>query len=348
MLPAEIWTAADLSDTDLEELSYPPLVEAIECYRYRVAREYERFIAEVGPGKVTRRDWEWAMKVVHSRAVVVPPGGFAGGWRRGGGSAIGKRFALVPVVEMMNHGIGEGVVRVRFDEVGGKFEIVAGRTGIRGSGQLLVNYGGLSNDEMYLWYGFVEAGNQCDVFEVEDVTDWVEGAGEWNLIEAKMRMMERVGLCYEGRKFYVGRESMDPCLVAALRVLEADAEELTILRSGVKERGQVPKEWFHPLSCGNEKRVWATIEKHCTRMLEEFPTSIELDEEMIILHAASSVPSDPVVANSLLFRVEKKRILRAAVEKAAQHRLRLEMQLVDLFENSEFAPPNTDLWPDVQ
>eukprot|EP00177_Eucheuma_denticulatum_P005011 GFKZ01009131.1.p1 GENE.GFKZ01009131.1~~GFKZ01009131.1.p1 ORF type:complete len:506 (+),score=87.18 GFKZ01009131.1:308-1825(+) len=348
MLPSEIWTAADLSQTDLDELAYPPLVEAVECYRYRVSREYDRFVAEIGHSKVTRHVWEWALKVVHSRAVVVPPGGFAGGWRRGGGSAVGRRFALVPVVEMMNHGVGEGVVRVRFDEAGGTFELVAGAKGVNGGGQLLVSYGGLNNDELYLWYGFVEAGNRCDVFEVEDVTDWVEGAGEWNLIEAKMRMMERVGLCYEGRKFYVGREEIDPSLVAALRVLVADAEELSRMRSAIKERGQVPKEWFQSIGNANERKVWANIEKHCKRILEEFPTSIELDEEMIILHAASSVPSDPVVANSLLFRVEKKRILKAAAEKAAERRVRLEMEAIDLFESSEFAPPNTDFWADVQ
>ncbi len=56
-------------------------------------------------------------------------------------------------------------------------------------------------------------------------------------------------------------------------------------------------------------------------MLAEFPTSLDEDEEMIILLAAGSSQTDVSVSAPLLFRVEKKRILRDAVQLAAMKQL---------------------------
>lgn len=359
-LPHQVLTAVDLSHTVLEEVAYPPLVDAVECYRYRLDREYSKLRKELGAA-VSYDAFEWALKIVHSRALAIPPGGFAGGWRRRDRVCEGRWFALVPVVDMVNHGIGKGIVGVRFNEHGKCFEVVAGKEGVGSGGQVLVSYGALTNDELYLWYGFVEAGNVNDIFEVEDVVDWVGDEGcsrDWNLFEAKVALLERVGLSYEGRKFSLTRGKVDPCLVAALRVLLADADEFKLIRSfaygGGRHRGnvrgvkkEVPDEWFKPVDNENERKVWRKIERQCRRLLNEFPTSIELDEEMIILHAASSVPSDPITASSLLFRVEKKRILRAVADLAAEQWIRLEKG-VDSSERSEIVTQSSDLWTDIQ
>lgn len=359
-LPDEVVTAIDLPDSVLEEVAYSPLVDAVECYRYRLDREYGKLRKELG-AVVSYDAFEWSLKIVHSRALAIPPGGFAGGWRRRGRIVEGRWFALVPVVDMVNHGIGKGIVGVRFNKHWQCFEVVAGEEGVGNGDQVLVSYGALTNDELYLWYGFVEAGNVNDVFEVEDVVDWVGDEscmGDWNLFEAKVALLERVGLCYEGRKFSLARGRIDPYLVAALRVLLADADEFKLMRAfaygGGRDRGvvrgmkkDIPIEWFKSITNENERNVWGKIERQCRRLLDEFPTSIELDEEMIILHAASSVPSDPITASSLLFRVEKKRILRAAADLAVEHRIRLE-RAMNLYKQSKFAPPSADSWADIQ
>lgn len=372
--PDELSTAADLQDEALLDTQYSPLVEAVECYQYRVNTEYGRMRSAL-PLEVrsllTRELFEWAMKVVHSRAFSIPPGGFAASSTRAGLRNYGasrrslewpRKFALVPVLDMTNHGCGRSLANFRYDDRAGCFELVAGEKGYETGSQVLVSYGDLTNDDLYLLYGFVQAGNPNDVYEVEDVIDWAaehHSSKEWNLYDAKLLLLERVGLCYEGRKCYLSRARIDPDLVAALRILLADAEEFRQARAMVQVeqprdelsvRGikrEAPQGWFKPLAEANERKVWHRIESQCRRMLEEFPTSIEFDEEMILLHAASSVPSDPVVAKSLLFRVEKKRILKAAASLAMEHRVRLEVE-TDLIEESEFAPPSTDLWADVQ
>lgn len=371
--PHQLSTAADLLDEDLLDTQYSPLMEAVECYQYRVNTEYRRMRAALPPHVrhvLTRHVFEWAMKVVHSRAFSIPPGGFAASSTRAGlrNCATGRhslewprKFALVPVLDMTNHGCGDNLANFRYDDRARCFELVAGRNGYHTGSQVLVSYGDLTNDDLYLLYGFVQAGNPNDVYEVEDVVDWVaehHSAREWNLYEAKLRLLERVGLCYEGRKFHLSRSRIDPDLVAALRILLADAEEFRQARGMVQVeqprdelsvRGikrEAPQGWFNPLTEANERKVWHRIESQCHRMLQEFPTSIEFDEEMILLHAASSVPSDPVVAKSLLFRVEKKRILKAAASLSMEHRMKLEME-TNLFESSEFTPPSTDLGADV-
>ncbi|CDF36799.1 unnamed protein product [Chondrus crispus] len=319
---------------------------------------------------LSRERFDWAMKVVHSRAFSIPPGGFAAGSTRAGlrhrhnafrGSQNWpSKFALVPVLDMTNHGSGENLANFRYDDHAGCFELVAGPDGYEEGAQVLVSYGELTNDDLYLLYGFVQAGNPYDVFEVEDLVEWVaehHSVREWNLFDAKLRLLERIGLCYEGRKFHLSVSQIDPDLVAALRILLADVNEFRRARAMIEFeeprdelsvggfKREVPQGWFEPLTASNERTVWHRIASKCSRTLEEFPTSIEFDEEMIILHAASSVPSDPVHANSLLFRVEKKRILRAAALLAKEHHIKLDMGS-DVIESPEFARPRTDLRAD--
>lgn len=370
----ELTTAADLDHDALLDTQYPPLVDAVECYQYRADAEFVRMRAALPLFKrslLSRENFDWAMKIVHSRAFSIPPGGFAAGSTRAGlrnrqNAFNGSRnwpskFALVPVLDMTNHGSSSDLANFRYDDQAGCFELVAGLRGYEKDDQVLVSYGDLTNDDLYLLYGFVQAGNPHDVFEVEDVIDWVaehHSVREWNLHDAKLRLLERVGLCYEGRKFHLSVSQIDRDLVAALRILLADVNDFRRARAMVEfeqprhelsvggMKREVPSGWFEPLTATNERSVWRQIESQCIRMLQEFPTSIEFDEEMIILHAASSVPSDPVHANSLLFRVEKKRILRAAALLAKEHCIKLDIDS-ERIESSEVAPPSTDLWADV-
>lgn len=369
-----LWTAADLSEDAIHDLQYPPMMDAVECYQYRVGTEYARMRAAMplhAQALLTRQEFEWAMKVVHSRAFSIPPGGFAASSTRTGlrnsSSCDGARptewprkFALVPLLDMMNHGSGKDLATFRFDAARNVFELVAGPGGYASGNQVLVSYGDLTNDDLLLLYGFVQAGNPCDVYELEEVTEWAADDAmnrEWNLYNAKIRLLEDCSLCYEGRKFFVSRTDIDPDLVAALRILLADANELRRAMAAASSSAthrlrtrRAPPQWYQPFSAENEMRVWAKIERQCGRLLAEFPTSLDIDEEMIILLAASSVPSDVSVAAPLLFRVEKKRILRDAVQMAAVKQLCIATEATAERESSlmrevtEAAPPPPETW----
>lgn len=340
--PHQLTTAADLPDDAMMELQYQPLIDAIECHQYRVAACYEKFLAALPVHRRAAIDshrYEWAMKIVHSRAFSIPPGAFAASSTRAAFRPVRQSshnwpttFALVPVLDMLNHGTGQNLAHFRFDEKCQSFQLVAGEQGYDSDAQILVSYGDLSNDELYLLYGFVQAGNPCDVVEVEDVSEWVAGHGsnrEWNLYHAKLRLLERASLVYEGRKYNLSRTEIDPDLVAALRILLAQGDDLKRAHAAFKKLAEgdkrAPIEWYRPLSELNERKVWSKIERQCDRLLHEFPTSLELDEEMIILHAASHVPSDISVSTPLLFRAEKKRILKQAGRLAARQRLCVEL-----------------------
>lgn len=368
------WTAADLAPGDALDLQYTPMLDAVEVYRFRLADEYQRMRASL-PAQmretVSEEDFGWAWKVVHSRAFSIPPGGFAASATRMGlrGSmqrdTIGvaewpRKFALVPLLDMMNHGTGRKLAKFRFDAVHETFELVAGADGYEPHSQVLVSYGDLTNDDLLLLYGFVQAGNPSDVFEVEDIQEWAtdhKANSEWNLYARKIGVLEETGLLYEGRKYFISRENVDEHLIATLRVLLADAQQLTEMAAQMTseqlKRKEAPKAWYAPYSEENELAVWTTVERQCDRMLAEFPTSLDQDEEMIILLAAGSSQTDVSVSAPLLFRVEKKRILRDAVQLAAMKKLFIatntskESELSVLRHLSDAKPPPPETWDEA-
>ncbi len=151
-----------------------------------------------------------------------------------------RKFALVPLLDMMNHGSGDQLAKFRFDAAEAVFELVAGPSGYEDGKQVLVSYGDLTNDDLLLLYGFVQAGNPSDVYEVEDITDWAidhASNSDWNLYQRKVALLETSGLCYEGRKFFISRTAVDDHLIAALRVLLASPQELAALADAVGSTG---------------------------------------------------------------------------------------------------------------
>lgn len=115
--------------------------------------------------------------------------------------------------------------------------------------------------------------------------------------------------------------------------MSAEADEFKLTGSSARGRGRhrgnvrgvtkrVPDEWCKPIGTENERNVCRKVERQRRRPWTESSTSVEFDEEIIILHAASCEPSDLIVANSLLFRVEKKRTLRAVADLAAEQWIR--------------------------
>lgn len=368
--PDELWTAADIDSRAAIDLQYTPMIDAVEVYRFRLAAELDRLYAALPPhlrDDVTPFDFAWAMKIVHSRAFSIPPGGFAASTTRMGlrgamqrgriprGAEWPRKFAMVPFLDMMNHGSGDGLATFKYDEDKQVFQLIAGDKGFNASSQVLVSYGDLTNDDLMLLYGFVQAGNPSDVFELEDITGWTVDHPvnqDWNLFQRKLQLLEDVGLTYEGRKFLVSRSSVDEHLIAALRVLHASAEdfyELATTEDGKRLREPSAK-WYSPVSLENELSVWNTVERHCDRILAEFPTSLDEDEELIIMLAASSKESDVSVSAPLLFRVEKKRILRDVVQMAAMKQLCIATQASAENERTllrqviDLMPPPPETW----
>lgn len=93
--------------------------------------------------------FKWALRIVHSRALALPLGGFAGRWRKRDRFCEGRWFALVSLVNLVYHGIGIGIVSVRFNEHGKYFEVLTGKKRYGNGGQVFVCYVALPSDELY-------------------------------------------------------------------------------------------------------------------------------------------------------------------------------------------------------
>lgn len=388
-LPSSLYTAADLSGDALADLQYQPAIDSVECFQYRLHAEYSRFISSITNyslrSSVTIDLYRWAMKIVHSRAFSVPPGSFAAEYTRASSrqsstndpSAISlskpsrfsaypgsadwpSMFALVPVLDQLHHGAGEGLARLRYNHVDNVFELIAGDNELRDNSPVLVSYGrNLTNDDLYLFYGFVHAGNPADVHEVEDLDHWAADDPvnrDWNLFDSKLRVLNATGLFYDGRKYFLSRSDVDPDMVTALRILLATPDEFEYLMKAYQRhfndtRGKhadkpdwlyaqdvefsplslaasssghsAPPSWYRPLSIESETKIWSRIDIQLKRLLAEYPTTLDFDEELILLLTATSSSADPKVSTPLLFRVEKKRILRDAIKLASEQAQRL-------------------------
>lgn len=299
-------TAADLPMRELAAVRYPPLIDAVEAGKFRVQIEYDRLHRFVRD--ITTEEFEWAMKVVHSRTFAFPSG-VAGVL---GGRSWPGLFALIPVLDMANHA-SRNAARVRYDNDTKCFVLQAGTRGLQGGEEIFVKYGNLTTDDTFLHYGFVEPENPYDYFEVEDLDPWVAGLPEAHKkdLHEKLCLLERLNLHYEGRKFFLSRR-IDHDLLAALRVLVSTTEEFEVATSFVETYNHqvhdvpgcsfgtmecvskvMPDEWRRPLGRENEMRVWGVVERVCRRLEKSF-----------------SVSDDLLPDSVRLFHVGKRRVLR--------------------------------------
>lgn len=180
-------------------LTFP--YESIQCIGYGYAREQIDFLSWVSisnfeslpPGAVptgtTYEEFSHALAVVHSRTFSVPAKD-----RRGGVVRL-----LMPLVDMLNHSgdvdvsmsadrpmAASDVVAtdaVRWDcvaKIGGEFEMIVSATRdiIQGE-EITLSYGERSNDDFFLYYGFVPPRNPHDSVQLfanlDEAVSWTLG-----------------------------------------------------------------------------------------------------------------------------------------------------------------------------
>lgn len=135
-----------------------------------------------GKSNPTRSDFDWALSIVHSRTFGVAA--------CGGG--VGIRM-LVPLIDMLNHAgdivrtpFGapapqcEATDNVRWDiatKIGGdQIMVLSATRDIAPGEELLLSYGERSNEDFFLFYGFVPPRNPHDAVSlfpsIEDAIDW--------------------------------------------------------------------------------------------------------------------------------------------------------------------------------
>ncbi|CAM9199894.1 unnamed protein product [Ascophyllum nodosum] len=220
-----------------------------------------------------------------------------------------KRYALTPVVDLLNHDSGVES-DVSYNYFYGHFAVTTTR-GWEAGEQVLISYGPRSNDELLQRYGFVEADNPNDVYRItgllnklsalvgEESVRVLRGSGE---VLGASRPVDAVTL---GRRGLVGAEE-EAKVMPAFR--------LAVVRDDQLPQGKAAqislKDFSNEISPANERAARRTLRELCIKEREGFSTSIDEDE-----NAISSVDKS-ITANkglALAFRIEKKKVLDAAI-----------------------------------
>eukprot|EP00210_Caulerpa_lentillifera_P001505 g1443.t1 len=171
----------DFTSSDLLGLDYNDVVEQLESYKAMVDKSWNKLELEAH-GKATMDEYLWAMSIVHSRS-------FGTDGKRG---PLGIHM-LVPLVDMFNHGgdfyqvlYRKQIIKLDSAEwrlvrpelaQSGMWEMeVKASSSIEPNCEILMSYGERSNDDFFLYYGFIPPMNPNDDYvlfpRLDEALDW--------------------------------------------------------------------------------------------------------------------------------------------------------------------------------
>ncbi|KAJ2357693.1 hypothetical protein IWW50_003979 [Coemansia erecta] len=161
ILPCEFHTPLFFTDSELELLRGTPMAYAVEDRRQLLRAEHEELMQRVPetaipPSVLTFENYLWAAGVVSSRA-------FTESLVSGTKDTDGETSVLLPLLDMMNH---RPLTRISWiiDD-----SCIGFRSGAAiGKGcEVVNNYGGKSNEELLLGYGFCVPGNPLSCYHIK-------------------------------------------------------------------------------------------------------------------------------------------------------------------------------------
>eukprot|EP00241_Pyramimonas_parkeae_P006246 CAMPEP_0114241816 /NCGR_PEP_ID=MMETSP0058-20121206/9833_1 /TAXON_ID=36894 /ORGANISM="Pyramimonas parkeae, CCMP726" /LENGTH=414 /DNA_ID=CAMNT_0001354365 /DNA_START=270 /DNA_END=1514 /DNA_ORIENTATION=- len=311
LLPRRVASACLWSDQALEELQDRRTSQEAANIRDRFLRQVDLATSHASQ----RGALLWALSMVHSRSFVITrnedPSGI---------TAPGTR-ALVPFADQFNHapakrqrgshGDGEGAPwRLVRAPGGARFEIVTRQPLERGE-EATIDYGHDTNAELLVSYGFVLAPNPSDVVplyaDVQELLDddrWVPHCSV-----RSQRLKEGLvhdslqGTAGSGDQLGVRAGGSAHHALSALRILHATDQETEKLMSRYIDTTQM-------VSAANELSVFQHIVNRCYELLDELPTTMEEDRELLNLEYNIR---DTQHNLALQYRLETKRTLNDAV-----------------------------------
>jgi len=215
-------------------------------------------------------------------------------------------FAFVPFLDMANHAHKPNAA-FRLDEASGAIELVA-LGDVAPGDEVTISYSGpegLTNQRFMAQYGFVPTGNPADriAFDLPEELRPVPGglvAGGLNL----ERIQDRLG----DALFMEALSAKNPYTHAALKSfpMAREPEEQAAAAAAAPASGPGSQ------AVMSDMQLAKTLRDQCHAMLDVLPTNLDDDEEAL-KKAGADKGSDPRDVAALAYRVERKRLLRAAI-----------------------------------
>lgn len=217
---------------------------------------------------------------------------------------------------------------------------LSANTAIPSGKEIFISYGERSNDQLFQYYGFVEPNNPYDIYVMPPIREWDIGALEKALgtpfAPGRLGKLERAGLLGKtaleistGSADKDGASSADDEAngnprggVVLTRAAGIDLAVLQALRALVstdaewEAAGEAVGNFAALVSAENEERARLVARTALEMELQAKPTTLEEDEELLKRSTAggsSSLVMDDDEKLALLFRIEKKKILKDSI-----------------------------------
>ena len=234
-----------------------------------------------------------------------------------------KRYVICPVIDMANHHSMRYQGNVSFEYFANAYSLSSDENISQGN-QVFISYGTRSNDQLLQYYGFIESDNPHDVYVLPALREWnideVEKATGRTFQPGRLGKLENAGLL-GGRQVESDADAsntfggvvvsrvtgIDPAIVQALRALVSTEEEW-------QAAGEAVGNFATKVNDSNEKAALTAAVRAMELELETKATTLEEDIELLKRIAASKGGFDTPGRLSILFRIEKKKLLKSTIE----------------------------------
>jgi len=242
-----------------------------------------------------------------------------------------QKYIICPYIDMSNHkGIGERG-DVAFEYFGDAYSLsIKGPVG-KGE-ELMISYGARSNDQLLKYYGFVEQNNPHDVYIMPQLREWdisaLEIACGRKFGAGRLAKLDKAGLlgfsgdgsagdnddddaANTGGGVVVSKAGgVDGAIMQALRALVASDDEWD-------DAGEAIGNFAAEGSGGSQTEQLARLAARTALEMElaSKPTTIEEDKELLKRMDSKAVDASVEKKLAVLFRIEKKKLLKETIDR---------------------------------
>ncbi|KAJ7521949.1 hypothetical protein O6H91_19G076300 [Diphasiastrum complanatum] len=150
ILPTDMPTPITMESNELEEVQWWPAVRELIQIRQAIKKSYH-LLDRQDVAWASFKEYRWAATMIHSRAFTLPVLD----------DEKYSHYVMMPYMDMINHHFHYQADWISQPIVDGKLEIVARRHLKKGE-QLFASFGPRSNDNLFLYYGFILDNNPFD------------------------------------------------------------------------------------------------------------------------------------------------------------------------------------------
>lgn len=242
-----------------------------------------------------------------------------------------KKYVICPVIDMCNHQSIRTSADVAYEFFGDAYSLSMTQA-VSTDEEIYISYGRRSNDQFLQYYGFSETDNPNDVYIMPPLREWdiasLEDACGGPFAPGRLGKLERAGLLGQpvdstlvieddgllssgnplGGVVLTKEAGVDPAVMQALRALVSTSSEWDAA-------GEAVGNFATEVSTENERRARLAARTAIDMELAGKATSIDEDKDLLrrAQNSKSGVDTEELLA--IRFRLEKKKLLKAALER---------------------------------